>query len=96
MSERIGFIGLGNMGKPMAENIVRAGYPVTVLDIDPDPVRDLCAIGASSAESARQLAECSDIICSVLMNDRQTREVMFDSRNGSACGRAAGLTDHLA
>lgn len=43
MKERIGFIGLGNMGKPMAENLVRAGFEVTVHDINPAPVADLVA-----------------------------------------------------
>ncbi|MEC7202786.1 MAG: NAD(P)-binding domain-containing protein, partial [Pseudomonadota bacterium] len=36
--ERIGFIGLGNMGKPIAENLARAGFPMTVLDLNPAPV----------------------------------------------------------
>ena len=75
--ERIGFIGLGNMGKPIAENLARAGFPMTVLDLNPAPVDDLIAQGATAATSPREIAEASDIICSVVMNDRQTHDVFF-------------------
>ena len=75
--ERIGFIGLGNMGKPIAENLARAGFPMTVLDLNPTPVADLTALGATSAASPREIAEATDIICSVVMNDRQTHDVFF-------------------
>ena len=75
--ERIGFIGLGNMGKPIAENLARAGFPMTVLDLNPAPVDDLIAQGATAATSPREIAEASDIICSVVMNDRQTHDVFL-------------------
>ena len=80
--ERIGFIGLGNMGKPMAERLARAGYPLIVLDLNPEPVADLIALGARAALSARELAANSDIICSVLMNDRQTLALFLDESLG--------------
>lgn len=89
--ERVGFIGLGNMGKPMAVNLVRAGFPVTVLDLDPAPVAELEALGAQRAETPRQVAEASDIICSVVMNDRQTLDVMLPgSGDGVLAGAAPG------
>jgi 3-hydroxyisobutyrate dehydrogenase-like beta-hydroxyacid dehydrogenase len=91
MKERIGFIGLGNMGKPMAENLARAGFPMTVLDLDPEPVADLVALGATAAESARELAAASDVICSVVMNDRQTLDVLLDhDGEGVLAGAAPG------
>ncbi|MFN0026973.1 MAG: NAD(P)-binding domain-containing protein [Acidimicrobiales bacterium] len=68
--ERVGFIGLGNIGKPMALNLVRAGFPLTVLDLDPVPMQELAGLGAHLARSPRQLAKRSDVICSVVMNDR--------------------------
>ncbi len=86
--ERIGFIGLGNMGKPMAENLTKAGYRMTVHDIDPGPVADLVALGATAADSPRAVAEASDIICSVVVNDRQTLEVMLE---GDGSGVLAGV-----
>ena len=88
--ERIGFIGLGNMGKPMAERLAGAGFAMTVLDLDPEPVADLVALGATAASSARELAAASDIICSVVMNDRQTMEVMLDERDGVLAGATPG------
>lgn len=77
MKERVGFIGLGNMGKPMAENLARAGFPITVSDLKPGPVADLVTLGARAAPTSKALAEDSDIICSVVMNNRQTLEVML-------------------
>jgi len=89
--ERIGFIGLGNLGKPMAENLARAGFPMTVLDLDPEPVAALKALGADSAASPREVAEKSDIICSVVMNDRQTLAVMLESDGVLAGAREGAL-----
>ncbi|MEQ9640971.1 MAG: NAD(P)-dependent oxidoreductase [Alphaproteobacteria bacterium] len=89
MAERIGFVGLGNMGKPMAERLARAGFPLTVLDLNPTPVADLVALGASAAASPRDLAERSDIVCSVVMNDRQTLELFLDD-DGILAGLAPG------
>ena len=88
--ERIGFIGLGNMGKPMAERLARAGFPLTVLDLNPDNVAGLVALGAKAAESPRQLAAQSDIICSVVMNDRQTLALYLDEDEGVLAGVAHG------
>ena len=47
--KKLGFIGLGNMGKPMALNLVKAGYPLTVHDLRPEPVKELVAAGATAA-----------------------------------------------
>ncbi len=89
--ERVGFIGLGNMGGPMAKNLVKAGFPLTVLDLDPAPVAELVALGARAARSPRELAEASDIICSVVMNDRQTLDVILDSNGeGVLSGASPG------
>ena len=49
MVEQIGFIGLGIMGKPMARNLMRAGYEVTVYDIVGDAVEELATDGAKTA-----------------------------------------------
>ena len=89
MLERVGFIGLGNMGKPMARNLAQAGFPLTVLDLDPASVAELEALGAQGATNPHQLAEQSDIICSVVMNDRQTLEVMLGS-DGVVAGAPDG------
>jgi 3-hydroxyisobutyrate dehydrogenase-like beta-hydroxyacid dehydrogenase len=87
--ERVGFIGLGNMGGPMARNLAQAGFPMTVLDLDPERMAMVEALGAERAGSARELAERSDIFCSVVMNDRQTLDVMLGG-DGVLAGAASG------
>ena len=47
--DRVGFIGLGKMGRPMASNLVRKGFSLVVYDINPTPVRELEARGARAA-----------------------------------------------
>ncbi len=89
MGERVGFIGLGNMGGPMARNLVRAGFPLTVLDLDESRMAELEALGARRASSPRELGEHSDVICSVVMNDRETLEVLLGA-DGALAGAASG------
>jgi len=89
MRERVGFIGLGNMGGPMARNLARAGFPLTVLDLDPARMAEAEALGARRAANPRELAEHSDIICSVVMNDRETLDVLLGG-DGVLAGAAAG------
>ncbi len=66
--ERIGFIGLGNMGGAIALRLLRAGYPMTVLDLDQEKMKPLLAEGAESASSARELAERSTIVVASLQS----------------------------
>jgi 2-hydroxy-3-oxopropionate reductase len=66
MTERVGFIGLGIMGKPMARNLVRAGYPLVVHSRSHRPIDDLVRDGAASASSPRELAERSDVVITML------------------------------
>lgn len=65
-TERIGFVGLGMMGLPMAKNLVEAGYAVTVLDLNPETVEQALAFGASSTASGAEVAEQSDIIITMV------------------------------
>jgi len=61
--ERIGFVGLGLMGRGMARNIVTKGFPLTVLGHrNRAPVEELVGLGAAEARSARDLAEACDIV----------------------------------
>jgi len=76
MSTRIGFIGLGTMGKPIAVNIARAGFDLTVYDLREEPCRELASLGAKVAASAREVAEHSDIIEIVVVDDDQAERVV--------------------
>lgn len=64
--ERVGFIGLGRMGRPMASNLQRKGFPLHVLDINPEPVAELAALGANAAQNLADLVANSDIIVTML------------------------------
>ena len=60
---KIGFIGLGRMGKGMASNLQKKGFQLLVLDVNPAPVHELVALGATAAQSVAQIArECGIII----------------------------------
>ena len=76
MKSKIGFIGLGTMGKPMAVNIARAGFDLTVYDLREEPCKELALLGAKAAGTAREVAECSDIIEIVVVDDDQAERVV--------------------
>jgi 3-hydroxyisobutyrate dehydrogenase-like beta-hydroxyacid dehydrogenase len=72
----IGFIGLGNMGQPMAVNLLKAGYPVRVWNRSPAPAAALAARGATSVSRPEEVAEAGTIVISSLSNDRVLEEVI--------------------
>ncbi len=83
--ERVGFIGLGRMGRPMASNLRRKGFELYVLDINPAPVAELIALGAKAATDIADLVANSDIIVTMLPT---SVEVL-----GTVTG-AGGVLDH--
>jgi 3-hydroxyisobutyrate dehydrogenase-like beta-hydroxyacid dehydrogenase len=88
-SVRIGFVGLGQMGKWMALNLVKAGFPVTVFDIDPGAVSVLVGQGAASAGSPEELARQAGWIFLSLPNTAVVESVLFGER-GIVCGAGPG------
>jgi 3-hydroxyisobutyrate dehydrogenase len=80
---RIGCVGLGVMGRPMAANLVRAGYACTVYDINPAAMQQLAALGARPAETVAEVAEVSDIFITMVVNDTQMRAILFESGNAA-------------
>lgn len=80
---RIGFVGLGVMGRPMAANLVRAGYACTVYDINPGAMAQLAGLGARPAETVAQAAEVSDIFITMVVNDAQLRAILFEPGNAA-------------
>lgn len=75
--ERIGFIGVGIMGKPMVLNLLKAGYAVTVHDLNRQPVDELVQQGADSAGSARAVTEQSDVVITMLPDSPEVEAVVF-------------------
>ena len=73
---RIGFIGLGFQGKPLARNIVSAGHPLTVYDVRDEPMAELAAAGAVAASSPADVAAASDIVIVCVVDDAQVMAVL--------------------
>jgi 4-hydroxybutyrate dehydrogenase / sulfolactaldehyde 3-reductase len=86
---RIAFIGLGTMGLPMAHNVLRAGYDLTVYDIMPDPVERLAADGARAAGSPREAAEGCDVVITMLPTSREVEAAVLEE-DGVYAGLAPG------
>ena len=86
---RAGFVGLGNIGKPMASHLAPAGFETTVFDIDPAPVAELVACGARAAASPRELAAAADVIGICVPQDEHVRSVVCGS-DGLLAGAAPG------
>ena len=66
MAVSVGFIGLGNMGNPMAGNILKSGFPVTVFDKNPKAMENLVQAGAKAGASARQVVENVEVLLTCL------------------------------
>ena len=85
----LGFIGLGVMGKPMALNLIRAGYSLIVYDIRSEAVSDLVKAGAGQGRSPKHVASVSDIIITMLPDSPQVEEVIL-GREGVLKGAREG------
>lgn len=81
MKKRVGFIGLGIMGKPMARNLLKAGYPLVVFDLNKDAMEDLIKAGALAADSSKEVAERADVIITMLPDSPEVKEVIL-GKNG--------------
>ncbi len=78
MAEKVGFIGLGIMGKPMAHNLIEAGYELVVYNRSREAMDELAGEGAETAETPREVAENSDIIITMLPDSPQVTEIVAD------------------
>jgi 2-hydroxy-3-oxopropionate reductase len=86
---KLGFIGLGIMGKPMASHLVAAGHTVHVCDLVPEPVKALCAIGAAECSCCKDVAQESDIVF-IMVPDTPDVEVALFGKDGVADGIRPG------
>jgi 2-hydroxy-3-oxopropionate reductase len=77
MKETLGFIGLGIMGKPMAKNLINAGYRLVVLDLNPAPVKELVDMGAESAETPAKVASMVSKIITMLPDGPDVEEAVL-------------------
>ena len=86
---KLGFIGVGIMGKPMAGHLLAAGHTVHVCDLVPEPVEELCAKGAVACSSSKEVAQKSDIIF-IMVPDTPDAEAVLFGKDGVAEGVRSG------
>ncbi|MBW2397325.1 MAG: NAD(P)-dependent oxidoreductase [Deltaproteobacteria bacterium] len=89
MTTRVGYIGLGDMGLPMASHLVPAGFETTVCDLDDSKVQELVEGGARAAANAREVGERSDVLCVCVPADAHVRAVLI-GKDGALEGVAPG------
>ena len=79
--DKVGFIGLGIMGKPMARNLMKAGHELVVHDVSREPVDELAGEGAQAADGPPAVSEQSDIVITMLPDSPEVKEV-FEGDDG--------------
>ena len=87
---KIGFIGLGIMGRPMAKNLLKAGYELVVFDFNKEAVADLVSCGAAAAESGKEVASQVEAVITMVPNSPHVRAAVL-GENGVAEGAKPGL-----
>jgi 2-hydroxy-3-oxopropionate reductase len=87
---KIGFIGLGIMGKPMSINLLKAGHELVVSAHNVDAAAELVARGATQADTAQQIAEQVDLVITMLPNSPQVKDVTL-AADGIIAGAHPGL-----
>jgi 2-hydroxy-3-oxopropionate reductase len=88
--KKIGFIGLGIMGKPMAMNLIKAGYSLTVYDIRGEAVKEVVAAGAKEGKSSKDVAAQSEVVITMLPNSPDVKKAVL-GKNGVLEGAQAGM-----
>jgi len=88
---KIGFIGLGIMGKPMCKNLMKAGYEVVIPARNKSIADEFVALGASVASTPKEIAEQADVVIAMLPNSPQVKEVVLGA-NGIIEAAKPGLT----
>ncbi|PJJ29413.1 2-hydroxy-3-oxopropionate reductase [Lacrimispora celerecrescens] len=86
---KIGFIGLGIMGRPMAKNLVKAGHELVVFDYYKEAVADLVSCGAAEAANGKEVASQSEVVITMVPNSPHVRAAVL-GENGVAEGAKSG------
>lgn len=87
---RVGFIGLGIMGKQMASNLIKNGYQLVVFNRSREPVEELSSLGAKSVASPKDVAINSDVLIDIVTDAPDVEEVLL-GKNGVIEGARKGL-----
>lgn len=86
---KVGFIGLGIMGRPMVLNLLKAGIETTVYDVNPKAMEALCEAGAKAAASPKELAAANDVVITMVPNG-QIVLALLEGENGILAGVKPG------
>lgn len=89
--KRIGFIGLGIMGRPMSQNLLKSGFPLTVYNRSKAPVELLASLGATAAKTPKEVAEKSEVIITMVTDSPDVEQVVLGD-NGIIQAAVAGKT----
>ena len=89
--KKIGFIGLGAMGSPMSQNLLKKGYDLTVCDFIPERIELLKKLGAQAADTPKAVAEKSDVVITMVLSSPDVRAAIL-GENGVIEGIQAGAT----
>ena len=79
MAVKVGFIGVGNMGNPMAGNVLKQSFPMTVFDLNPKAMENLVQAGAKAAGSAREVVDASEIVLTSLPASPDVEAMYLDA-----------------
>lgn len=88
--QRVGFIGIGVMGRPMCLNLLKAGFPLTVYSRRPESADGVMAAGAARADSPQAVAEVSDVVITMVTNSPDVEAVVLGPE-GALAGAHDGL-----
>ena len=77
MEKKVGFVGLGIMGRPMAKNLLKAGFSLVVYDLNKEAVEDVVKAGAASAHSSREVAQRTEVIIVMVPDSPEVKEVVL-------------------
>jgi 3-hydroxyisobutyrate dehydrogenase len=101
--KRIGFIGLGAMGKHMAKNLIKGGYELTVYDLLPEAVEEAASLGARKARSSAEAAKAAEVIITMLPADDEVKAValgpegvLSGAKKGSVFFEMSSIAPHTS
>jgi 2-hydroxymethylglutarate dehydrogenase len=96
MATAIGFIGLGNMGNPMAANILKNGFTVTVFDKVPKTMENLVAAGAKAASSAKEVVDASEVVLTCLPGSPEVEDLYLGANGLLELAKAGSVLVDLS
>jgi 2-hydroxymethylglutarate dehydrogenase len=96
MAVAVGFIGLGNMGNPMAGNVLKSGFPLTVYDKNPKAMENLVRSGAKAAASAKEVVESAEVVLTSLPGSPEVEALYLEAGGLIECAKPGSVLVDLS